>query len=539
MSSQSALNPRYKLEDVILDTTKRLDKFIVDSSNNTVIAARKLKHIEEVLNNISLKVLKIAQAPTSDNMSPQTIESPTNQFNEGTPTPLSSDEIEQSVRRSLNTWVPPETSEQQETKKNTKSILKKLFTSDKSEKDDVYSTRGRRSMYTVDQYTPLLGKMVNGITTSLAKSVFAKSPVAKILKFILSPQGLVVIYLIGKLLKKYVIDPVWDSVVKFIDPIENVLNKVLEFLPSFDSIKKAASELSEIFFDKNATFTDKLIKALNLNSILFSPITDFFAYIQGTLLIMLAGAADKFKLRGPAVSMLQAEQEIYERMNVEHWKKKLKAEERSSGLVVQYAEVFDKDKEIDLVNKIREGVELSGEQQAIAESANFKNRFNNVSLQSISERNRSYYEELKQYEKNVGINLSRIRKLNSTDFSADAISPDQRATLMMEHSGKEAKSKLTAELKNMKFGTEQEILSYLTQLLIKHENLTRSSSAQEEALKEVANVLIEQDKMTDSIRTKLDNVSSKFKQQTFIAPTTKIESINLTTSNIGYSPMGR
>ena len=491
-------------------TNLKLDKFINDS---------KIRYDQnkDLMNRFMFEIRTIAGKPTN-NTPIKEPDSSTNQPAPVLPTVPTKTEmpVPKSNSESTNAWVPPTGEESTskakkpvgEDKDSTKSFLSKIW--NKIEAKEAFDAKDTMTGRKQPFMGALLNGIVAGITTSPAMLALMQSPWVKLLKFIFTPAGMMLIYFIYKWVKKNVWDPIYTSIIgptiswikdvivpplmKGLDWLTNTLWPwIKSMLPTMDEVKSAFKMVWDAF-SSPGTFLEKFVNVLvatgNLLDTLFSPITNLIKEGQVAILTMFAQILDGLYMKEAAASLMGSAQVAVSSMHgafKEEQQKKL----QQSDIGQAYAAQVNPEVADELNKKMRSGnYKPTAIEKEILNSNYYKNKYGDSTLTKAG-LNKADLEA-----------LVRGNKAKYGDQESPAIA-SKEVMQQYESKGLRTSSRMISELRTKKGMNEQEMQTYMKTILDNNTDLSRSADAQQAVLDELKDMMKKNDVKSDKLNAEL------------------------------------
>lgn len=531
LTNQSSLSRDKSIDVILAENSKKLDKFIADSTKAVKDNDQKIKHIQDTLNRY------ITVSPTDSSRSsgitpPETSNSPNEStiINESTT-------IEETVNNALKGWVPPETNEDIENKNDrlsNKSFLRNIsntvagidkrenFFWNKEAAKEAWNEKNDKGFS-----APILGRITSALVIGLGKSKLFASPLGSFIKFMFSPAGILLMYTIGKLLKKYVWDPYIGPVTlylktKIVPIVEETLiyfrgtvipyltDKVLPFFkslfPSYEEIKKSIYDIIDVFKNPSSLF-EKIGSILNLADTILAPITNLIKDVYVKILGSFAKITDKLGMKDTTIDILQKQSEMIDSMHGE-FKEVSRKTLNTSELGKKYSAVIDMNAALELNKRIKAGLKLSKDEATISKSESYVSMWGEAS-KPTSEVNKESFDAFLKAERDKTMQLD----INTGRYKKSGIKSDEemvnKARISYESQGISSAKKVLDELSKKKFTNEAEATKYMQQLLTNNEGLSKSADAQNMVLKQLVKMLTEQGLRSEKTQEELNRLSIK------------------------------
>lgn len=533
--NQSPLSRDKSIDIILEENTKKLDKFISDSAKVAKDNDLKIKHIQDTLNRYV--VTKSVDQPSSRGITPPETSSE-NTSNQDESKETSSENISETVNKALKGWTPPETSDDIEERKDrvsNKSVFKALSTSvaGLTKKTTSFlwnqeeAKRGWDTLNKSGFSAPILGKITNALIAGIGQSKLFSSPLGSFIKFLFSPAGILLMYTIGKLLKKHVWDPYVAPMLSFIKTqikpiVEETLiffkQKVMPFLtdtvipfftslfPTYEEIKKSIYDVIDVFRNPTSLF-EKIGAILNLTDTILAPITNLVKHVYNGILGIFAKITNKLGMQDTTIDLLQKQSEMIDSMHGE-FKEKSRKELEESDLGKKYSAAIDVNTALDLNKKIKEGKKLSKEEIAITKSEGYISMWGEAG-KNTADANKESFDAFLKAERSKTMQMN----IKTGKYEKGAARSDEElvnmAKLSYENVGLNAAKKVLNELSTKTFSNEAEATKYMQQLLTNNEGLSKSADAQNMVLKQLVKMLTEQGLRTEKTQEELNKLSVK------------------------------
>jgi hypothetical protein len=468
-------------------TNKKLDAFIGESKKHQL-------RIIDILTTISSEVKYSEQSNISSN--DKSI--------------IQNKNKEDKILGGTNAWVPPtgeETVVAKETSSN-KGVLSKIW--NKLEAKEAFNAKDYSG-----KKIPFMGALLNGLIAGLSKSSFMQSPYAKFIKFIFTPAGLMLIYFLGKLAKKYIWDPFLGPVVRWVKNVlwptiqpaliwlkETLWPFIKSMLPTMTEIKDAFRQVWDVFTNPSS-FIEKLAGVANLLDTLFAPITNLIKMGQVTILTNLAKIMDFMPGGKSAATALMSEAGVvvgrmHGTMKGDQLKKLQGSDMGKKFSAAVNPEIAEK-----LNAKVKAGFKnFTKTEEAILKSKEYKQKYGDKALSSEEINQREFKQ---QYEMAVAKNPS-MSKIDVAQFTRK----------VYERKGLGVSADILREIRSKKVLDEQGIQEYMKEILDNNNELSRSAEGQQAVLDELKAMIVKADIKSDVLTTKIGNAEKHIKRTTVI-----------------------
>lgn len=445
------------------------------------------------------------------------------------PTSINTDRNKKDVKQQSSTaggWVPPTGEE------TTVKIKKPAYREQDTTKEflsKIWNKVAAKEAYNEKPFgggkVPFLGKLVNGIVAGLGQSALMQSPYGKIIKFLLSPGGLMLMYFIYKLFKKYIWDPYiapivdWikqtivpmvgnaiDFIVKSIwPPVKDLLAWFSKVMPTWEELNAAFKELWTAISSPGsfmAKFGNILLAVGNLIDTALSPLTNLikqgevkmlmlFAQIMDGLSLIIPKALGGDKFKAAAASLMGTAQVVVSSMHgSDEYKKEQQTALQQSDIGQAYLAQVDPAAAAELNKKMKTGTYVpTDNEKAILNSTFYKNQYGDVT-QSIGDIRK----------KEFGDQLALTKSMQPGITDEEAL---QRSRKVYENKGLRESQRIISELRSKKTLTEAESQDYMQKLLDDKNAMSRSAEAQQAVLDEIKKMLSEGNIKSDVVKNRL------------------------------------
>lgn len=524
------------IERLAFINNEALADYIDNAVDDTILIKKNLKtvneavqNVKEVLKNINYALNIKEKKPTEPLTPPNSPEVPT------TPEAadrITTDDIDNSVRESLGRHIPRsirESTDRARREDNNKepgfikNILNKITKIKRADEGGDTKTINRfwnnaeakRALSDTGSYrghdkVSASGALVNSIVAGISNSPLF-NPTTKfgmMLKALLSPPGLALLYFIGKLFKKFIWDPYLSPFISWVKttamPMLITVKEYIkdfgkwfnQFLPTWNEVSGVFDNFKKIWQDPSATIFNKLAGLLQITDVMLAPITNLIKMTMAKFLSWMGSLADKIPgLGDTAISLLQASSNMLDTMIETKGgnKKKAKDELLNSEIGQKYKKELtpiNADEYIKINEKIKRGEALTDSERAQAKQG----------PQETQDTYENYLQAQLKKDSYIDPNTGRYVKRNNAITMEEA---SQNAR-MQWNKKMQSPDQVIKEISSKKLNTQSEADQYVKDIIAKQESLLQNGDSQTEVLKALVKMLQEQGKKTDAVQQDLN-----------------------------------